>query len=111
MRVVVVRTGGFAGIRVTWEVRIEEQPDRRDWWELVESLPWDDAPSAPPAEPDRYIYRITWAQNEAVLPERGLEGPWRILVDRVRDRSQRTPAPEPGPPPGPGPGPRATPEA
>lgn len=111
-----MRSGGFAGIRVTWEVLVDEQPDRREWWELVESLPWDDAPSAPPREPDRFLYRITCEPHEAVLPERELDGPWRVLVERVRDRSKRTPMPEPGPAPdrGPrpdqrrGPGPRPT---
>ncbi|MEL5990530.1 protealysin inhibitor emfourin [Microbacterium phosphatis] len=84
MRVTVVRTGGFAGLRATWEVRIDEQPDRREWRELVESLPWDTAPSDPPGEPDRYVYRITCEQHEAVLGERQLADPWRAFVDRVR---------------------------
>ncbi|WP_345750654.1 protealysin inhibitor emfourin [Microbacterium rhizophilus] len=106
MDVIVVRTGGFAGIRVTWEVRVEEQPDRREWRELVESLPWDDATADESGEPDRYVYRITCEPHEAVLPERRVEGPWRVLVDRVRDRSRRAPAPEPGPVPSPVPDPR-----
>ncbi|MFL0411801.1 protealysin inhibitor emfourin [Microbacterium paludicola] len=114
MNVVVVRSGGFAGIRVTWEVRVDDQPDRAEWFELVESLPWDDAPSAPPGEPDRYIYRITCEPHEVVLPERQLDGPWRTLVDRVRERARRSPQPEPGaspsPPSGPGRGPTATPD-
>jgi hypothetical protein len=94
MQVIVSRTGGFAGIRVTWRVRVEEQPDRAEWRALVESMPWDDAPSldTPPSgsQPDRYVYRIAWEQHEAVLPERQLEGPWRILVERVRERSTPT---------------------
>jgi hypothetical protein len=101
MDVVVVRTGGFAGIRVTWQVRVDEQPDRREWQQLVESLPWEHAPSSPPPEPDRYVYRITCEPYEAVLPERQLEGPWRVLVERVRDRSRRTPSPRPGTSPAP----------
>lgn len=86
MQVIVSRTGGFAGLRVTWRVRVEEQPDRAEWRQLVESLPWDDAPTADP-EPDRYVYRIRCDPHEAVLPERRLEGPWRILVERVRERA------------------------
>lgn len=84
MRVTVVRSGGFAGLRATWEVRVEEQPDRREWRELVESLPWDDAPSEAPGEPDRFVYRITCEHHEAVLGERALVDPWRAFVDRVR---------------------------
>lgn len=87
MRVIVSRTGGFAGIRATWEVRIEEQPDRDVWIQLVESIPWDDVPPAPP-EPDRYVYLIRCEEREAVLAERQLQGPWRILVERVRSRAR-----------------------
>ncbi|GAA3648921.1 protealysin inhibitor emfourin [Microbacterium marinilacus] len=87
MRVIVSRTGGFAGVRVTWEVHVEAQPDRHAWRELVESMPWQEVPAVA-AEPDRYVYRITCEPHEAVLSERALEGPWRVLVERVRSRSR-----------------------
>ncbi|MBO3664668.1 protealysin inhibitor emfourin [Microbacterium stercoris] len=85
MRITVVRTGGFAGLRTSWTVHIEAQPDRREWRELVSSLPWDDTPPEGHGEPDRYVYRISCEPHEVVLGERALEGPWRVLVDRVRD--------------------------
>ena len=52
--------------------------------QLVSSLPWDDAPPEAHGEPDRYVYRISCEPHEVVLGERALEGPWRVLVERVR---------------------------
>lgn len=101
MRVTVSRTGGFAGIRATWEVHVEAQPDRAAWRELVESMPWDDVPPAPP-EPDRHIYRIRCEKHEVVLAERQLRGPWRILVERVRERGRPAAPPPPAAPDGAG---------
>lgn len=83
MKVVVSRSGGIAGIRVTWEVQVDEQPDAASWRELLDALPWDEAEESAP-EPDRYIYRIRCAPHEVVLPEPKVCGPWKDLVDRVK---------------------------
>ncbi|MRX42677.1 protealysin inhibitor emfourin [Agromyces kandeliae] len=84
MEVEVVRSGGLAGLRLTWTVEVEDQPDPEEWVLLVERLPWSDTPPAPP-EPDRYTYRIRCEPHVATLAERQVTGPWRDLVDRVRD--------------------------
>jgi hypothetical protein len=83
MKVVVSRSGGIAGVRVTWELRVDEQPDPSRWARFLEELPWDSVDDAEP-QPDRYVYRIRCAPHEVVLGERQVSGPWRELVDRVR---------------------------
>jgi hypothetical protein len=87
MDVIVSRSGGLAGLRLTWEVRIDEQPDADDWYVLIEEIPWSQPPPVPP-EPDRYVYRIRCAPHEATLAERQLTGPWRRLVDRVQETTE-----------------------
>ena len=87
MDVIVSRSGGLAGLRLTWEVRIDEQPDADAWYVLIEEIPWSQPPPVPP-EPDRYVYRIRCAPHEATLAERQLTGPWRRLVDRVQETTE-----------------------
>ncbi|PJJ61389.1 protealysin inhibitor emfourin [Compostimonas suwonensis] len=84
MKVFVHRSGGFAGLGRTWEVRVDEQPDASDWIDLLDGLPWDDV-APPPRDADRYTYRIRCAPHEATLAETQLTGAWRELVDRVQD--------------------------
>jgi Emfourin len=87
MDVIVSRSGGLAGLRLTWEVRVDEQPDADDWYILIAEIPWSQPPPAPP-EPDRFVYRIRCAPHEATLAERQLVGPWRELVDRVQETTE-----------------------
>lgn len=84
MIITVIRSGGFAGLSRQWSVRIDEQPDEEQWRELIDRLPWDHS-SPSQDEPDRYIYRVRCAPREAVIPESQLIGPWRELVDKVRE--------------------------
>lgn len=111
MDVIVSRSGGFAGLRLTWEVRVEEQPDPREWYLLIDELPWTEPRPAPP-EPDRFVYRIRCEPHEATLAERQLTGPWRQLVDRVQEATtplRRPPNEDPTrPPTRSGPAPRGT---
>jgi len=88
MKVVVSRSGGIAGIRLTWEVRVDEQPDAKEWQAFLTSLPWDEVAETPP-QPDRFLYRIRCAPHEVVLPEPEVQGPWRELVDRVKSAGSR----------------------
>ena len=44
MDVIVSRSGGLAGLRLTWEVRVDEQPDADDWYVLIEEIPWSQPP-------------------------------------------------------------------
>ncbi|BDZ53504.1 protealysin inhibitor emfourin [Agromyces marinus] len=104
MEVEVTRSGGFAGLRLTWTVQVEDQPDPEEWVLLVERLPWGRTPPVP-AEPDRFEYRIrctgetasaaapperaaTQPEREATLAERQVTGPWRELVDRVTETAE-----------------------
>ncbi len=87
MKVVVSRSGGIAGIRTTWEVDVDAQPDAAEWLGLITALPWADVTKRAP-EPDRFVYHIRCARNEVVLAEPQVCGPWKELVDRVK-ASQR----------------------
>ncbi|MBN9142208.1 MAG: hypothetical protein J0H23_15440 [Micrococcales bacterium] len=82
----VTRTGGVAGVRRGWSV---ESPDPAPWRPLVEACPWDDEPDGALTGVDRFAWRIEVLAPEpprnAELPERALHGPWRELVERVRD--------------------------
>jgi hypothetical protein len=60
MKVSVTRSGGFAGLRRTWAVTVDEQPDR-------------------------YVYEIRYSRRRVTLPEQQLTGVWKELVDRVRE--------------------------
>jgi len=83
MKVVVSRSGGMAGIRTTWEVDVDAQPDADDWASLITALPWAEVAVRAP-EPDRFVYRIRCPPHEVVLAEPQLCGPWKELVDRVK---------------------------
>lgn len=90
MKVIVSRSGGIAGIRVTWQVRVETQPDA-DWWQtLIAGLPWDEIQDSEP-KPDRYVYLIKCAPHEVVLAEPEVQGPWRELIERVKEVNDREP--------------------
>ncbi|WP_309064881.1 protealysin inhibitor emfourin [Microbacterium sp.] len=87
--IVVVRTGGFAGIRRGWEVHPDET-EAGEWVELVERCPWDEpTPEQPGA--DRYVWIIRAelpdARREREIPDAALDGPWKTLVDAVRERA------------------------
>jgi hypothetical protein len=91
--VVVVRSGGVAGLRRQWRA---EPPARQEahWAALVDDCPWDDPPLAATGA-DRYVWRITVTTaggstaREAEVPDSGLAGPWRALVDEVRTAGAR----------------------
>ena len=83
MKVIVSRSGGLAGIRLTWEVQVDEQPDPATWADFLNSLPWEDVTDSVPTA-DRFAYRIRCAPHEVVLAEPEVDGPWRELLNRVR---------------------------
>jgi len=103
--VTVVRSGGFAGVTRRWAVTAAP-PEAEHWVILVEDCPWDDcgrAATAPGAEAARTAGadRFSW-ELHAVLPdvdrraelsETEASGPWRTLIDAVREASAATPAP------------------
>lgn len=82
----VVRTGGVAGLRRSWELRLDCDSAADSWGPLLDACPWDDPPAL--AGPDRFVYRITAGDRSATVPDRDLHGPWRELTDRVRAESE-----------------------
>ncbi|WP_051972955.1 hypothetical protein [Cryobacterium sp. MLB-32] len=83
MKVIVSRSGGLADIRLTWEVRIDEQPDATSWADFLLSLPWSEVTDSEPVT-GSYLYRIRCAPFEVVLVDARITGEWRELVDRVQ---------------------------
>lgn len=100
--IAVVRSGGLAGLRRRW--RAEPEPEQApQWLALVERCPWDerlDEHAGPGA--DRYVWSIHVRvqvhkheqQLEQVVPEAHLQGPWRELVDAVRDADSAAATPD-----------------
>ena len=85
MRVIVSRSGGFAGLRISWQLDVDEQPDAETWRVLIRKLPWSEVRAVAP-EPDRFSYRIRCSHHEVTLAEQQVQGPWRELIDRVQSR-------------------------
>jgi hypothetical protein len=117
LRITVARSGGIAGMSPKWSIEASEENDVDSWLSLVESCPWD-APdpadgsgaSGPDgggasgvdggeaSGADRFVYTIRVlvdapdepeVEHGARVPEQHLDGPWRDLVDRVKDASRR----------------------
>jgi hypothetical protein len=84
--VVVIRSGGIAGLRRQWRV---EPPDvdAPRWVDLIDRCPWD-APAVPDAGADRFSWtiraRTPGHECERTVSDGELSGPWRDLVDAVR---------------------------
>ena len=91
MRVIVSRSGGFAGLRMTWQLDVDEQPDAQEWRMLIRRLPWSEGRATAP-QPDRFSYRICCEPHEVTLAEQHLDGPWRELVDRVKSEGSIPPS-------------------
>lgn len=84
MDVIVSRSGGFAGMRRTWTVALDDQPDESAWERLIDELPWSSVQQLAP-KPDRFVYEIRVSSHRVRLAEDQLDGPWRELVDRVKE--------------------------
>ena len=94
--VAVTRTGGFAGLTRRWtaEPREDEAPV---WIDLIARCPWDERADVEPGGADRFVWRIRAQclpdeEREADLPDRAVTGPWRDLVDAVREWTSGTTA-------------------
>ncbi len=90
--VTVVRSGGFAGLTRRWGV--QAPPADAQWWcTLVEACPWDDDTGARPTTgADRFSWSVQaslrGAPRRAELTESEASGPWRTLIDAVREASE-----------------------
>ena len=91
----VVRAGGFAGLVRRWQVTATPE-DRDRWCSLVEACPWEAATGGAPDGADRFTWTVTAGGDAGVrtahLAEHEAEGPWRTLIDAVRETEQTTQA-------------------
>ena len=86
--VTVRRTGGLAGITRQWATQVDPADDRLP--ELVRRCPWQEVPREHVPGADRFVWVLTarWEpglEREATLDEQAAVGPWRALIDAVRD--------------------------
>ncbi|MEU1972422.1 protealysin inhibitor emfourin [Microbacterium sp. NPDC019599] len=87
--VAVTRTGGFAGLTRVWTAEPRED-EASTWIALIGRCPWDETLDLDPQGADRFQWSIRARcgpddDREAELPDRAVQGPWRELVDAVRD--------------------------
>ncbi len=102
LTILVVRSGGFAGIRRAWRV-LAEGSDVERWAVLVEACPWEAAEAASTADDAAGADRFAWevaaaragADHRALLAEDDAGGPWRELIDRVRSDGESVAADTP----------------
>ena len=85
--ILVARSGGIAGMTRRWSVQPSGE-DAGHWVGLVERCPWDEE-TPPGTGADRFVWRIEvrirQEHHEQVIPEERLSGPWRDLVEAVRE--------------------------
>lgn len=94
--VTVVRTGGFAGLRREWRAEPEERESFR-WVTLIQECPWDAvAVTTGATGADLFVWRLDARcgdeKREAELADPDVQGPWRTLIDAVRDAGAPDPA-------------------
>lgn len=86
--IIVIRTGGVAGIRRRWQVEPPREEAPR-WIELIDRCPWDDPSAGQQRGADRYVWsirvRTPAEKRERELADTELHEAWRELVDAVRD--------------------------
>ena len=79
MKLVVVRSGGFAGMQRTWSTQVSSEEAQQRWLPLLQ-----DPPEAADGEADRFMYEISVGPAAVTIPERQVKGRWRELVERAR---------------------------
>lgn len=88
--ILVVRSGGFAGLREQWQV--DAHDDVEEWLALVRACPWG-VIGRDEASRDRFVWRIEARLPRTVrtasVPDALLVGPWRALVERVKEVGAR----------------------
>lgn len=100
--VTVTRTGGIAGLRRTWRAQ-PGTAESSHWIALIDGCPWDAADPAraiPPTGADRFVWHVDArcgdAAREAALADPEVQGPWRELIDAVREAGSPVPREAPG---------------
>ena len=80
MKVIVVRSGGFAGLERRGEADTAGDPVLRD---LVHQIDLTALPTRSVPAPDQFVYEITIGDTTAEAGESQLTGPLRTLVHHV----------------------------
>jgi hypothetical protein len=80
VRVIVVRSGGFAGLERRGEADTTADPVLRD---LVDQIDLTALPARPAPVPDQFSYEITIGDTTVEAGESQLTGPLRALVHHV----------------------------
>lgn len=79
MKIVVIRTGGFAGLTRVWSTQVSSEEAEREWLPLLQ-----EPPPQKPAGSDRFVYEISVGPAAVTLPEHCVRGKWRDLVELAR---------------------------
>ena len=93
--VTVTRTGGIAGLRRKWRAEAAAD-DASPWINLIEGCPWDTRQLARfPGGADRFMWSVDARcgadQRQAELADSDVQGPWRELIDAVREAGSPVP--------------------
>jgi hypothetical protein len=80
VKVIVVRSGGFAGLERRGEADTTVDPVLRT---LVEQVDLSGLSATPGQVPDQFVYEITIGDTTAEVGESRLTGPLRTLVKHV----------------------------
>ena len=93
--VTVTRTGGIAGLRRTWRAEAGGD-DAATWITLIEGCPWDALRFERFAEgADRFMWSVDARcgpeERRAELADSAVQGPWRELIDAVREAGSPVP--------------------
>jgi hypothetical protein len=92
-RIEVSRSGGFAGLTRTWSVEVSSAEAEERWLPLLEQA---DPGEVEDAQRDRFVYHIAVGYREVTVAESAVQGPWKELVEWVKNASAGERYNEPG---------------
>jgi hypothetical protein len=85
VKVAITRSGGFAGLVRRAEIDTADHPGVA---RLIDDVHLDEASKSDPL-PDQFLYDIQIGDDSAQVPEAGLDGPLRELVDHVMAHGEK----------------------
>jgi hypothetical protein len=92
-RIEVSRSGGFAGLTRTWSVEVSSTEAEERWLPLLDQA---DAGQLEDAQRDRFVYHIAVGYREVTVTESAVQGPWKELVEWVKNAAASQPENKPG---------------